>query len=107
MEKETKQKLVAKLYNDIKFANQNAKVSEKYKDGLMKEHYHISAFYHFLKENKNLTEGEVREILSSNNKFSMLRKMDNLIPNFFNELKDHGITYIENLYVMQKMVMKH
>lgn len=98
MEKEQKQVLVAKLYNDIKFANQSAKTSEKYKDGLTKEHYHISAFYWFLKTNENLTSKEIREILSSNNRFSFLRKLDNLIPNFFEELKTYGITYVENLY---------
>ena len=37
MEKEQKQTLVMQLYNDIKFANQNAKVSEKYKDGMKGE----------------------------------------------------------------------
>ncbi|MBQ8615631.1 MAG: hypothetical protein IJ415_03595 [Clostridia bacterium] len=98
MEKEQKQKLVAKLYNDIKFANQNAKISEKYGDGLTKEHYHISAFYYFLKTNASLTAVEIKEILNSNNKFSLLRKLDNLIPNFFEELKTYGIDYIENLY---------
>ena len=102
MTKEQKQFLVSVLYNDIKFANQNAKVSEKYGDGLTKEHYHISAFYWFLKTNESLTSEEIREILSSNNKFSFLRKLDNLIPNLFEELKDHGITYVENLYVAYK-----
>lgn len=102
MEKEQKQRLVAKLYNDIKFANQSAKVSEKYKDGLTKEHYHISAFYYFLKGNENLTKYEIRRILDSNNKFSLLRKMDSLIPNFFEELKINGIDYVENLYTTQK-----
>ena len=69
---------MAQLYNDIKFANQNAKISEKYKDGLTKEHYHISAFYWFLKTNYSLSNDEIREILNSNNKFSFLRKLDNL-----------------------------
>ena len=98
MTKEQKQTLVMQLYNDIKFANQNAKVSEKYKDGLTKEHYHISAFYWFLKTNESLTSEEIREILSSNNKFSFLRKLDNLIPNLFEELKTRGVYYIESLY---------
>ena len=102
MTKEQKQTLVAKLYNDIKFANQSAKVSEKHGDGLTKEHYHISAFYWFLKDNSNLTNEEIREILYSNNKFSFLRKLDYAIPNLFEELKDHGITYVENLYVAYK-----
>lgn len=98
MEKEQKQVLVAQLYNDINFANHNAKISEKYKDGLTKEHYHISAFYWFLKTNYSLTNEEIGEILKSNNKFSILRKLDNLIPNFFEELKTYGVDYIENLY---------
>ena len=98
MEKEQKQVLVAQLYNDIKFANQSAKISEKYDDGLTKEHYHISAFYWFLKTNESLTTVEIKEILKSNNKFSILRKLDSLIPNFFEELKLYGIDYVENLY---------
>ena len=102
MEKEEKQKLVAKLYNDIKYANQCEKVSDKHQDGLSKEHFHISAFYYFLKDNESLTECEIREILNSNNKFSILRKLDNLIHNFFEELKDHGIAYVENLYKSHK-----
>ena len=98
MKKEQKQFLVALLYNDIKFANQNAKVSEKYSDGLTKEYYHISAFYYFLKTNESLTNEEIRELLKSNNRFSFLRKLDSLIPNLFEELKTYGIDYIENLF---------
>ena len=102
MTKEQKETLVAKLYNDIKFAKLSTKVSEKYGDGLSKEHYHISVFYWFLKDNPNLTNEEIREILYANNRFSFLRKLDYAIPNLFEELKDHGITYVENLYVAYK-----
>ena len=102
MQKEEKQFLVKKLYNDIKFANLSKRVSEKHKDGLGKEHFHISAFYYFLKDNENLKDDEIREVLYANNKFSLLRKLDYAIPNLFEELKEHGITYVENLYLAYK-----
>ena len=59
-----------------------------------------------LKDNPELTNDEIREILNSNNKFSNLRKLDKLIPNFFEELKEHGISYIENLYNAKKNGVK-
>ena len=99
MNKEQKQTLVAQLYNDIKFANQHAKISDKYNDELTKEYYHISEFYWFLKTNERLSNEEIREVLNSNNKFSFLRKLDNLIPDFFEELKMHGVMTIATAYV--------
>ncbi len=102
MIKEQKQVLVMQLYNDIKFANQSAKVSEKHEEGLSKEHYQISAFYWFLKTNESLTNEEIREILKSNNRFSFLRKLDYNISNLFEELKKYGPDYIENIYEQTK-----
>jgi len=118
MEKEERKKLVVKLYNDIKFANLstelnkkcfanlNTDVNKNYNANLNKTHFHISALYFFLKDNPELTNDEIREILNSNNKFSNLRKLDKLIPNFFEELKEHGISYIENLYNAKKNGVK-
>ena len=118
MEKEERKSLVVKLYNDIKFANlstdlnkrhfanMNTELCEKFNENLTKTHYHISALYFFLKDNPDLTNDEIREILKSNNKFSNLRKLDKLIPDFFEELKAHGIGYVENLYNAKKNGVK-
>ncbi|MBO5955007.1 MAG: hypothetical protein J6Q13_03475 [Clostridia bacterium] len=106
MEKAERKSLVVKLYNDIKFANLSTNFSKKYNENLNKTHYHISALYFFLKDNPELTDDEIREILNSNNKFSNLRKLDKLIPNFFEELKEHGISYVENLYNAKKNGVK-
>ena len=106
MRKEEKQALVAELYQHMKIATYNSSYSNLYaglqgKDrGLGLTHFKIMEFYVFLGKNPNLTDEEIREILNSNNKFSFLRKLDNLIPNLFEELKVHGVSYIKNAYIV-------
>ena len=121
MEKELKQNLVAKLYNNLKLAKIKADMqtnSEKNEKSAMftspkgirinskylsnKEYFQIVEFYEFLKENPDLTDDEIREILNSNNKFSFLRKVDQAVPNMFEELRDHGVMYIAVSYVSNK-----
>lgn len=109
MKNEERKKLVVELYNRIKIAKLNSTVSNFYntykptsRKGLGQTHFQIMEFYLFLKENPNLTDEEIREILNSNNKFSFLRKLDNLIPNLFEELKVHGVSYIKNAYITAK-----
>ena len=101
MEKETKQILVSKLYRDIKFSGL-VQEGKKHSTELEKVRIHSLLFYSFLKENEKLTDDEIREVLNANNKFSLLRKLDSLLPNFFNELKMHGPVEIERLYVELK-----
>lgn len=118
MEKETRKNLVVKLYNKMRFAKFQAEIQDKSdKDSLFikpkgmklnpkyisdKEYFQIAQFYVFLKENPNLTDDEIREILNSNNKFSFLRKLDNLIPDLFSELKLHGPMCIATDYASRK-----
>ena len=121
MEREEKQNLVAKLYNNLRFAKIKAdmqtnneknekkeiytkakgiRINSKYLSN--KEYFQIVEFYEFLKENPNLTNDEIREILNSNNKFSFLRKLDQTVPDLFEELKDHGVMYVAVSYVNKK-----
>lgn len=67
-----------------------------------KQYFQIAQFYNFLKENPNLTNEDILEILNSNNKFSFLRKLDKLIPDFYEELKLHGPMCIATTYASRK-----
>ena len=67
-----------------------------------KEYFQVAQFYNFLKENPNLTNDDITEILNSNNKFSFLRKLDKLIPDFYEELKLHGPMTIATTYASRK-----
>ena len=65
------------------------------------EHYfQIVEFYNFLQENPDLTTNEIREVLKGKTlKFAFLRKLDQLIPDLFDELKQHGPGSIATHYV--------
>ena len=64
----------------------------------MKQHIELPSE----KENSELTNEDIREILNSNNKFSFLRKLDKLIPDFYEELKLHGPMSIATTYASRK-----
>ena len=121
MEKEERKSLVVNLYKKLNLAKFKADIEKSadknsQKDvfhkprGLrinpkylsQKQYFQIAEFYVFLHENSSLTDGEIREILNSNNKFSFLRKLDKVIPDFFTELKDHGVMTMATTYVNMK-----
>lgn len=118
MENEERQKLVVELYKKIKFAKLQAQTRHlDNKDDLFlkpkgmrlnpkyiseKEYFQIAQFYMFLKENPDLTDEEIREILNCNNKFSFIRKLDSKIPDLFSELKLHGPMTIATDYASRQ-----
>ena len=118
MENEVRKKLVVELYKKMQFAKFQAEVKENTnKDDLIlkpkgarinpkyisdKEYFQIAQFYVFLKENPDLTDEEIREILNHNNKFSFIRKLDSKIPDLFSELKLHGPMTIAIDYASKK-----
>ncbi len=118
MEKEERKKLVVELYKKMQFAKFQAGIKEaEDKDSLFlkpkgmklnpkyisdKEYFQIAQFYVFLKENPNLTDEEIREVLKSNNKFSFIRKLDSRTPDLFSELKLHGPMCIATDYASRK-----
>ena len=68
------------------------------------QYYQIAEFYNFLTENEDLTDEEIREVLKYkfiNYKF--LRKLDKLIPDFFEELKMHGPMSVAIRYIDRKV----
>ena len=117
MENEGRKKLVVELYKKMQFAKfqastkkagdkddlflkQETKLNPKYiSDG---EYFQIAQFYMFLKENPNLTDEEIREVLKSNRKFSFIRKLDSRTPDLFSELKLHGPMSIATDYASRK-----
>ena len=71
MENEVRKKLVVELYNRIKKAQYDASYNNLYAGlqgkirGKGQEHFQIMEFYLFLKENPNLTNEEIREVLKN------------------------------------------
>ena len=122
MEKEERINLVVKLYKKMQFAKFQAETQDRSdKDNLFlqpkgyrinpkflskKQYFKIAQFYVFLKENPDLTDEQIKEVLNSNNKFSFLRKLDSLIPDFFEELKLHGPMTIAVDYASRKQTNK-
>ena len=118
MQKEERKGLVVKLYNKMRFAKFQAEEKEDRDNNSLfikpvgytlnpkyisrKEYFQVAQFYTFLKENSELTNEDIREILNSNNKFSFLRKLDKLIPDFYEELKLHGPMSIATTYASRK-----
>ena len=118
MEKEDRKKLVVELYKKMQFAKFQAQTKENGdKDDLFlkpkgarinpkylsdKQYFQIAQFYVFLKENPNLTDEEIREVLKSNKKFSFIRKLDINTPDLFSELKLHGPMVIATDYASRK-----
>ena len=121
MENEERQKLVVELYKKMQFAkfqaetqdiqdkkqkesvyvhNSELKINPKYLSN--KQYFQIAQFYVFLKENPDLTDEEIREILNCNNKFSFIRKLDSKIPDLFSELKLHGPMTIATDYASKQ-----
>lgn len=73
-----------------------------------KQYYQIAEFYNFLEENEDLTLEEIREILKSKPiEYGFLRKLDKLIPDFFEELKHHGPMCIAIEFVNSKVNKEH
>ena len=69
-----------------------------------KQYFQIAEFYNFLKENEDLTDEEIREVLKSKFiDYKFLRKLDKLIPGFFEELKFHGPMCVAIQYVDLKV----
>ena len=122
MENEVRKKLVVELYQRIQFAKQvqsGFKRSSVEDDLFLKlggfstptnltrsKYFQIVQFYLFLKENPNLADEEIREILNSNNKFSFIRKLDSKTPDLFNELKLYGPMVIATDYASRKQTNK-
>lgn len=118
MEKEERKKLVVQLYKKMQFAKFQAETQDKKDKASLilkpkgarinpkylsdKEYFQIAQFYVFLKENPNLTDEEIREVLKSNNKFSFIRKLDSRTPDLFSELKLHGPMCIATDYASRK-----
>lgn len=118
MQKEDRKNLVVKLYNKMQIAKRQAEVKEDRDNNSLfvkpvgytlnpkyishKEYFQVAQFYNFLKENPDLKDDEIKEILNSNNKFSFLRKLDKLIPDFYEELKLHGPMTIATTYASRK-----
>lgn len=114
MEKQEKQNLLKKLDHRMRYAKMQSKIiDEPNKDIIIKEeklnpkyisskqYFQLAQFYQFLINNPDITEDDARELLNSKIKFSYLRRVDKLVPNFISELKHHGpmsiaISYIEN-----------
>jgi len=118
MQKEERKGLVVNLYQRVQFAKQ---VQSKFERSSVEDdlfiklggfstpknlardkYFQIAQFYNFLKENPNLTNEDIRKILNSNNKFSFLRKLDKLIPDFYEELKLQGPMTIATTYASRK-----
>ena len=69
-----------------------------------KQYFQIAEFYNFLKENEDLTDEEIREVLQAKFvNYRFLRKLDKLIPDFFEELKFHGPMSVAIRYVDRKV----
>ena len=118
MQKEERKGLVVNLYQRVQFAKQVQSKFERSSvedDLFMKlggfstpknlardKYFQIAQFYNFLKENPNLTNEDIRKILNSNNKSSFLRKLDKLIPDFYEELKLRGPMTIATTYANRK-----
>jgi len=118
MQKEERKGLVVNLYQRVQFAKQ---VQSKFERSSVEDdlfiklggfstpknlardkYFQIAQFYNFLKENPDLTDEEIREILNCNNKFSFIRKLDSKIPDLFSELKLHGPMTIATDYASKK-----
>ena len=120
MQKEERKNLVVKLYNKMRFAKFQAEVKENKDNNSLfvkpvgytlnpkyisnKQYFQIAQLYNFLKENPDLKDEEIREILNSNNKFSFLRKLDKSMPDFIEELKLHGPMTIATTYASRKHI---
>ena len=118
MENEVRKKLVVELYKTMRIADFQAKRrKDENKDDLFlkpkgarinpkylsdKQYFQIAQFYVFLKENPDLTNEEIREVLKSNNKFSFIRKLDINTPDLFSKLKLHGPMVIATDYASRE-----
>ena len=117
MENEVRKKLVVELYKKMQFAKVQGGIKKPSvendlflklggfiipEDIPRKNYFQIAQFYVFLKENPDLTDEEIREILNCNNKFSFIRKLDSKIPDLFDELKLHGPMVIATDYASRQ-----
>lgn len=118
MEKAERKNLVVKLSRKIQLAKLQAEIVENsmkhrvfvgYKFVLNpkyisnEEYLKIVQLYLLLKENDNLSENDIRNILKTKHKFAFLLKVDKVVPDFFNVLKLRGpmntaINYVERRY---------
>ena len=117
MENEERQKLVVELSKKMQIAKVQGGIKKPSvendlflklggfiipEDISRKNYFQIAQFYVFLKENPDLTDEEIREILNCNNKFSFIRKLDSKIPDLFSDLKLHGPMTIATDYASKK-----
>ncbi len=111
MEKQTNEKLVQKLIERLRVAKTNAQEQNK-KDKFPKlliggeerinqkyisneQYFQIVQLYNFLKEYEDLTHEEFEEILKTKfGKFMFLRRLNKIVKNLDEELRDHGVRYV-------------
>lgn len=73
------------------------RVNEKYISN--KQYFQISQLYCFLMEHKDLSHDEFEQLLNSKFiKFGFLRKLNKIVENLDEELREHGIRYVAMRY---------
>ena len=120
MDKTSNAELVVKLTERLKIAKVEARiqtdkdkwpklivgggeerVNEKYISN--EKYFQISQLYWFLREHPNLSHEEFEQVLKSRFlKFKFLRKLNKVVENLDDELREHGIRYVAIRYAEKK-----
>lgn len=70
------------------------------------EYFQIVELFEYMRKNRELSDEQVREILSSKFRFGFLRKLDREIPDMIGELREHGPRVIAYEYARTKEGMR-
>lgn len=70
------------------------------------EYFQIVELFEYMRKNRELSDEQVREILSSKFRFNFLRKLDRVIPDMIGELREHGPRVIAYEYARTKEGMR-
>lgn len=70
------------------------------------EYFQIVELFEYMRKNRELSDEQVREILSSKFRFNFLRKLDRAIPDMIGELREHGPRVIAYEYARTKEGMR-
>lgn len=70
------------------------------------EYFQIVELFEYMRKNRELSDEQVREILSSKFRFKFLRKLDRVIPDMIGELREHGPRVIAYEYARTKEGMR-
>ena len=70
------------------------------------EYFQIVELFEYMRKNRELSDEQVREILSSKFRFNFLRKLDREIPDMIGELREHGPRVIAYEYARTKEGMR-